>query len=189
MTIDEIVGQITQRMITGLMVHSQMCDYYSFLGLKGYAKCHLYHFYEENNNYKKFSNYYIRHYDKLVLDLPVANPKVIPDDWYRYTRQDVDVTIRSTSIQAGFEKWVKWEKETKAFYEQQYRNLMDMGYISMAIEVKKYVKDVDFEFADATQKMLSLKAINYDISDIIMEQDELHKKYCKKIKEIELCYD
>ena len=70
MTLEEIFAKVTQHMIIGLMFHSQMCDYFSFLGLKGYSKCHEYHYFEENNNYKKLCNYYITHHNKLVLDQP-----------------------------------------------------------------------------------------------------------------------
>ena len=49
MTVEEIFSKISQRMIGGLMFHEQMSNYYDFLNLRGYKKCHEYHYLEETN--------------------------------------------------------------------------------------------------------------------------------------------
>ena len=156
MTVEEIFSQIAAHMIEGLMVHSQLSDYYGFLGLKGYQECHKYHYFAENANYKKIANYYLKHYDKLVLDMPFKNPDVIPESWFKYSRHDVNDVTRKTAIQAGIEKWVNWEKQTKKLYEYYYQELMKLNEVAAAIELRKYIKDVDNELATATQKHLEL---------------------------------
>jgi len=80
MTIEEVFGQLCQRMVIGLMTHSQLADYFAFLGLEGYQSCHIYHYFEENSNYKAVANYFLKHYNKLVMDSPFKNPNVIPED-------------------------------------------------------------------------------------------------------------
>ena len=186
MTIEEVFSLTGQRMVEGLMVHSQMSDYYNFLSLKGYAECHKYHYFCESANYKNLCGYYICHCNKLITDRPFNNPKIIPDNWFMFTRQDVDESIRKAAIETGFERWAQWERDSKKLYEQRYQNLIALGEVAAAMEIKKYVIDVDNELADAEKKHLALKAENFDISNIIAEQDELYKKYCKKIKELDL---
>ena len=44
MTIKEIYAQIAEHMIKGMMIHEQLANYYDFLGLKGYKRCHEYHY-------------------------------------------------------------------------------------------------------------------------------------------------
>lgn len=187
MTIEEIFSHITQQMIEGLMTHSQLADYFGFLGLKGYQKCHTYHFFEENCNYKKMVEYYSKHYNRLVIDMPFENPNVIPENQYQYTRQQVSAEARRRAIEAGFDKQVDQEEKTKKFYEQYYTSLTQIGEHAAAAELKKYIIDVDYELAEATQLQLELKANDYNISDIIMAQDDVEKHYKKKLKEIELC--
>lgn len=186
MTVEEIFSQLGEHMIEGLMTHSQLSDYFGFIGLDGYQMCHLYHYFDENNNYKKLGNYYLHHYNKIIIETPFKNPSVIPESWYQYTRHDVNATTRKNAIQVAMEKWVNWEKDTKKLYEQLYQALININEIAAAEEVMKYLKDVDEELAKACQKHIELAAIDYDISDIIMEQEELKKKYKKKLKEIEL---
>ena len=186
MVIEDIFSQLVAHSIEGLMVHAQMAEYYDFLGLKGYAKCHTYHYFIESCGYKKLCEYYIGHYDKLPLDLAVGNPKIIPENWYKYMRKDVDNATRKNAIATGIEKWVNWEKTTKKLYEQMYQELININEIAAAIEVKKYIKDVDEELAEAQLIYIKKKAIDYNISDIMMEQDDMCKKYNKKIREIDL---
>ena len=182
MTVDEIFSNINAHMIEGLMVHSQMSDYYNFLGLQGYHKCHEYHFLKESMAFRKLNDYYFKHFNKLIAEMQTNNPKVIPVDWYKYTRQQVDAATRKAGIATAATKWVTWEHDTKVLYEKMYQELMMQNLISAATFVKELIKDVDEEHAIACQKHLELKAIDYNITDIMMEQKELEHKYYKKIK-------
>lgn len=186
MTVDEIYSQIAQHMIEGLMVHSQLADYYSFLGFEGYSKCHKYHYFLENANYKKICDYYLHHYNKLIIEKPFKNPGIIPETWYKYTRQDVNGSTKKSSVQTGLEKWVEWEKETKTLYENMFMELMSLGEVAGAMELKKYIIDVDDELAEACQKHIDKKGMDFDLPTIIAEQKEICKKYDHKLKNIDL---
>lgn len=78
MTIEDIFAELAAHMIKGLMVHDQMRDYYDFLNLKGYAKCHEYHYWEESKNYLCLKHYYFKHHNRLIKEMPIENPKIIP---------------------------------------------------------------------------------------------------------------
>ena len=187
MTINEIFAHLNSHMIEGLMTHAQLSDYYDFLGLKGYAKCHNYHFYSEGTNYREISNYFLTHYQKLIPEQQIPNPHIIPDSWYNYTRQDVDENVRKAAIQTSFDRWEQWETETKKLYETLYQELINMEEIASAEYVKTLILDVSEELKDAQQFNLENKAINFDISVIMERQDYLYKKYQKKIKEDIIC--
>ena len=75
MTIEEMFSHIADNMIKGLMVHSQLVDYFGFLGFEGYQKCHLYHYFDDFFFYfSSFlfiiikNNYYIK--DLLLFFFP-----------------------------------------------------------------------------------------------------------------------
>ena len=184
MTVDEIFSQATGHMTEGLMIHAQLSHYYKFLGLEGYSQCHLYHFLSENANYINLSNYFIEYYNKLPIEKTFTNPNIIPKDWYSYTRQNVNDSIRKASIEAGFKKWIDWERNTKKLYEQYYHDLIALKEIAAAKEMCKYIKDVAYELAHAEKEELELKTIGYNISDIMEKQKSLHDIYKRKIKEI-----
>ena len=186
MTVEEIFNQISNHMVKGIMFHAQMSDYYNFLGLKGYSKCHEYHFICENYNFRKLSHYFLNHYDKIIQDLPTSNSSIIPASWAKYKRQDVDAATRKSAIQTGIENWVKWEQNTKLIYEKMYIELISLKEIDAAMEIKKYISDVSEELTKAKQKHIEEKSIDFDITVLIEEQDELYQKYSKEIAEIEM---
>ena len=66
MTIEEIYGRISKHMILGMMIHDQLANYYDFLGLKGYKRCHEYHFLSETCAYRGLNRYFINHHNKLI---------------------------------------------------------------------------------------------------------------------------
>lgn len=178
MTVEEVFSHLSAHLIEGLMIHAQLSDYYNFLGLKGYSKCHEYHFYCESKSYRKVSEYYITHYNKLIPSIQVPDPQAIPANWIGYVRKDVDINTRKIATEAGFDKWVQWEFDTKNMYEEFYRELITLGDVASANFILELIVDVSEELKDAQQFALENKAIDYDMSVIIDKQDELFKK-CK----------
>lgn len=184
MTTEEIYKSISAHMIKGMMIHEQLMNYYNFLGLIGYNKCHEYHFLQETQGYINFKNYIMNHYHKLIPDSKLQNPYVIPQSWFNYQRKDVDVSTKKKAIKEGIDIWIKWETETKQLYEYVYRELINNGDVAFSIELSQYIKDVDYELAQAYQCWLDLKGVDYDMEYILTEQKELQLNYDKKINKI-----
>ena len=183
MAVDDIFSRLIAHIVEGLMTHAQLSDYYDFLGLCGYKECHKYHYFAENKSYRDLSAYCIEHYNKIPKEIPIDNPNVIPESWYQYLRQDVNPATRMNSIQIGMDKWVDWEKKTKLLYEQLYIEAINLNDIALSIRIKDLIKDVDKELAEACQKRLEMKAVDFNISDLMQDQRSLYKKYKKKLEE------
>lgn len=184
MTVSEVYSKIIQHMIKGLMLHGQLADYYWFLGLEGYARRHEYHYAVESESFRHISRYFICHHNELAPELPVENPNVIPENWRKYTRWDVDASTKMNGIKNGIEEWHEWEKSTKKLYESMYSELLSSGHIADAIEIKKLICDVTKELKSAEKHTLKSAAIDYSLDVIIPEQKCLHNKYKKKLARI-----
>lgn len=78
MNIEEIFTELSARMIEGMMIHDQMLTYYCFLNLKGYAKCHEYHYWAETISYGKIKKHYFKFHNKLIKEKEIKNPNLIP---------------------------------------------------------------------------------------------------------------
>lgn len=182
MTIEEIFSGIAEHMVKGLMVHEQLANYYDFLGLQGYKKCHECHFFEESKTYRKLCHYYIKTYNKLIPEMRFENPEVIPVSWYQYTRQDVDIKTKRNAVQTGLNKWVSWERSTLTMYQKMYKQLIELGEIAAAGMLMCIINDVQNELQTAEKYQLNKVAIDYDMAEIINEQKILHHKYKNMIK-------
>lgn len=188
MELAEIYTKLASHMIKGVMFHTQMADYYDFLCLQGYRTCHEYHMYEEMSAYRSLCHYVVNHHDMLIPDERIESPNAIPASWYKHVRQDADVSTKKDAVKEGLVAWVNWETKTKKLYEQMYIELMNLGAVADACEIKKLVMDVDDELQKAKEYQLNKEAIGYDMSEIIAEQDCKKEKYEIKMKEkIELC--
>lgn len=180
---EEIYKVLSGHFIEGMMVHDQMARYYDFLGLRGYKRYHEHQFYCDAKTYGKINKYYINHHSKLIPDMKVDDPRVIPDTWYRYKREEVDVQTKRNAVESAITRWVDWEKETKELLESSIKDLHDMGHVADAMFLKKCLCNVDHEYKCAMRKMIELKSVNYDMGAIIAEQARIHDKYKAKIKE------
>ena len=158
MTVEEIFSKINNHMEKGIAYHKEFIRAYSFLGLWGYAKCQEYHYYEE------------------------ICAQIIPSTWYKYTAQAVDVGTKRSSIKELLTKWIEWEKETKKLYEEMCFELTNLTEVAAAIEIQKYIQDVDQELSQAQKEQLNLESIGYNLDVIVDWQDDIRKKYKKKIK-------
>lgn len=166
------------------MIHAQMADYYDFLGLEGYKRCHEYHFLQESCAYRSVSRYFINHHNMLIPEERIEDPKIIPESWFEHTRDDVDSATKKNAVKSGLTKWVTWERETKKLYEQMYQELMNLGEVASACKVKELICDVDCELKKAERYWLNKEAAGYDMVMIIEEQKRKHWKYEKKMKKL-----
>ena len=182
MTIAEIYSKINEHMINGLMLHDQLANYYDFLGLGGYKRCHEYHYLAENLAYRSINRYFINHHNMLIPEAKFDNENIIPSSWYEHKREDVDTATKKNAVKSGLTKWVEWERETKKLYEQMYQEAMTIGEVASACKIKCLIKDVDKELKKAERYWLNKEAIGYDIAAIIAEQNHKHDKYQKKIE-------
>ena len=184
MTISEIFNTLASHMEVGIKAHKDFTKAYNFLGLKGYKKCHHYHFLEETKNYYYLCHYYMDHYHKMLEISQTGEVKVIPSSWYKYTQFEVDTGTKRTAIRDMMKQWIDWEKSTKELLQTLQKELTDLGEFAAAKKFIDFLVEVDEELADAEKEFIKLESIGYDINLIIDMQDSLYDKYNKKIKKI-----
>ena len=180
----EVFNEISRRMIKGVMFHAQMADYFDFLNLHGLKRWSEYQFLSESAELRGLHRYAINHLGKLINDGDVSGTEYIPSSWYSSTRQQVDSSTRKQAVKEALEKWYNWEKETKEFYERQFKILTDNYKIASANKVNSIICDVDQELKKVCRKLLEYKAVDYDMDYIMFEQDAMHNHYEEATKEI-----
>ena len=104
MLTEEIFSQLVAHMKKGVLIHSQMTDLFGFLNLKKYKKRQEKQFYEENKNCRELQDYYLNRYQKLLPELPVENPALIPQNWIKYTKSEVDTNTKRSTVKDLFKR-------------------------------------------------------------------------------------
>lgn len=208
-----LYSELINRMKQGVEMHEQLADYYSFLNLPGYQKCHEYQMLCELLTYRKAKDMYLKEYNKLVQpsfnNSPMNNMsgnnnnnnnsngnnnmsmmnrnypmEVIPQNWYNYTRYDVDASTKRNAVRDGFKKWIEYEKDTKQYLTQMAQKLEQMNEREAARKLEHLIEHVEKEIMTAEDKMMNLESTGYDMNYILQQQNELKQKYAKKIREM-----
>ena len=165
--LQQLYSELTNRMKQGVEMHEQLADYYNFLNLPGYQKCHEYQMLCELLTYRKAKDMYMKEYNQLVQPnylsglLNMGNnmsnnnnnsqngvnyaENVIPQNWYKYTRYDVDQGTKRNGVKEGFKKWLDYERDTKQFLTQMSDKLNQIGEREAARRLDYLIDHVEKE--------------------------------------------
>lgn len=182
MTVEEIFSKVSAHMIKGMMFHDQMSRYYDFLGLCGFEKCHAYHFAHESKAYQRLNRFYDNHFGKLIPELPVEDPAVIPESWYGLNRSQVDRQKRTEAIKSGLSSWIAWETLTKEAYQSMEKALIDVGETDAARYFAGLVHDVSKELKCAEKRHMLLNSVEFDPVYVADMQEDLYEEYKEAMK-------
>ncbi len=203
----QLYSELLNRMKQGVEMHEQLADYYSFLNLPGYQKCHEYQMLCELLTYRKAKDMYMKEYNQLVQPTYMYNlgnmgnnnnnngnsmgstnyaNNVIPQNWYKYTRYDVDGSTKRNGVKDGFKKWIDYEKETKQFLINMTDKLNQLNEREAARKMDYLIDHVDKELQHAEEKLISLESDGYDMNYILSQQEPLKEKYAEKIRRLNM---
>jgi hypothetical protein len=177
MTASEIFGRINAHQIEGVMLHSQLAEYFGFLNLCGYQRQQECQAMSEFFEHQKTALYFVSRFSRLLPKATAKDPEIIPEEWRKYTRQQVDAGTKRKAVRDAFLRWKSWETATKEMYEQAYANLHELGEISAACEVKRLVESVACELERVEHQQITLECLDYDLAAICAEQDGLLARY------------
>ena len=222
--LQSLYSELIERMKQGVETHEQLADYYGFLNLPGYQKCHEYHMLCELLAYRKAKHEYMKEFHQLVPPTTMVglstlsnmannggnngnnnsnsnnssnsrtsmsrmnmnNNPVIPQNWYNYTRYDVDVGTKRSAVKDGFKRWLDWEKDTKEFLTEMLSRLEQSNYRHFTHKIEFLLDEVEKEITHGEEKMLALENAGYDMNFILQQQDQLKEKYAHKIRELNM---
>lgn len=170
MTVEEIFAALSFHMKKGLVIHDELASAYGFLHLCGYQAYHEDQYMVEAHEYRKLNNYFLSHYNKLITSVDFEHPEIIPQHWYKYTRQDVDMNTKREAIRTLMQEWINWEKETHILLQQSYQQLQENGEIAAAQFLTECIVDNSQELSHAEEILIDLESHNYDMSLILGEQ-------------------
>ena len=93
----------------------------------------------------------------------------------------VDVGTKRNAIRELMTKWIDWERSTKKLYQEMRHELASLNEFAAASYIDELINDVSAELRHAEKKFIYLETIGYDIVLIVDHQEELYKKYKKKL--------
>ncbi len=181
----DILKEIAQHQLEGLMLHSDMMNCYDFLGLRAFKRIHEYHMFKEMMERDSICRYAINHLNKIIINDNHVDAKFyVPQSWASVDRLSVTNTNRQSYLKQFMETWHDWEKCTKKFYSKKYKELCDNEDPATAKKVMMLLSDADMELKSVERWVIKLNEIDYDMKVIVIFEDEIHDKYAEKTKKL-----
>lgn len=180
---EEAYGLLDEQMCKALDFHSQLADYFCFLGLQGFKRMAEFQFMKECAEMRKMHRRYIDHHGKILPVKDVRKSSFIPQSWSQYTTKDIDDSMLSKFTKLALESWHEWEKEGKEIYEDICDMLMDAGLHSDSEYVKDLLEGAEKECKKVMRLIEKLNGTGYDVTSVHGMQDKYHEKYKKKYED------
>lgn len=179
----EVFNLISNRLVEATMMHNELGDLFTYLGMKGFAKAQDYQFLSENHDMKLVNRYAICNLNCLIDNSNVRTNKYIPSEFKDVSRLEVNSMDKRDLIRSSIETWVSWETETKELYGNWYVELCNNHNIASAVFLDNLIKDVDDELSRASLILVELRSINFDSNSILLMQNSYYDLYCNMIKD------
>lgn len=181
----EIYAEVDRHMTAALMFHSEMSDYFNFLGLHGFKRAHELQYFEESIWKRKLHKKVLDLHNKLIPIRGHEKPEVIPVEWYGYTRLDVDDNILAKFVRQAVKQYKEWEEKTKTFYESVCCVFLEKGWLADYNLMMCYLDNVQHELKKIYRLCEELNGTGYDVLYIVEIQKRIHddcKTQMKKLK-------
>lgn len=159
---EELYSIINARQIAAVMMHSDLVALYAFLSLDGFTKLQCKQYKDESKTHIKLLEYCINRHNKLPAEMELKRVPILPQDWGKYTRQDVTPQARKKQVMESLTVWLEWEKETVEILSGAAKAMFEQGYIADYEFLVPYIVDTIKEVQEITDLLASLKAVDYD---------------------------
>ena len=147
------------------MLHSDMADYFTFLGEEKMAQLHAERFCKEAKAMQKTHEYFITRYGEILRSKAVEAHSRIPAAWNNVRRSEVESEARYKAIREGVQMWRAWENKTKDLYQKAYMEMQEAGEIASAMWLSKMICNVDEEAVNAESILIQMDMHGGDAHD------------------------
>lgn len=163
MTHAEVLGAVSDRLVGGMMFHSEHADLMRMLGIGWLAKLHEHGFMDDSKAYRKARRLCIRHCGMVA---PSGNPPQ-PDALSQlkgHTRGDIRALDAQRMLRASMQEWRTWESGTAKAMAGAADELADSAVLWDAVRGMQF--DVEHELAMLEEIMFEMDQCSYDMGHV-----------------------
>lgn len=164
MAATDVLASMSDKLVGGMMFHSDHADLSRMMGIEWLAELHEDGFAHDCEAFRKVRREGIRHTGMLVPGGRQERTHVL-DKWA--SSKAWDAQPDAESLRSAMLDWCDWEASAADTYRNAYRRLMDMGEMSLAKLVRKLAEDTELELAEARELMQEMSASGWDMPHVL----------------------
>lgn len=157
----DVLGLVSDRLVGGMMFHSDMADLCRYMGFERLAKLHERGFEDDSSAYRKVHRLCVRRTGMLVPSGRQERDRYL-DQHRAKRRTDVTDDARADALKDAMARWAEWEEGTGDVFRSAARRLLDMGEMALSERVTKLADDTESELAELNDLRCRLSATGWD---------------------------
>lgn len=166
MAAHDVMGTVCDRLVGGLMFHSEHADLCRYMGIEWLSKQHEDGFWHDTRCMRKVKRLCIDH-----LGVPVPEGRQDRShalDAHRGTKRwDIKPDVTCAMLCDAMRAWVDWETGTVTVFSSAVSRLESSGELLLADYVRKMAKDTSRELAHARDLLCEMESVSWDMSHVM----------------------
>lgn len=160
----DVLSSVSDRLVGGMMFHSDHADLCRMYGIEWLAKLHDDGFLHDSKSLSRVHRKCI-----LLTGLAVLNGRQerthVLDRFKGKSAWDVVPTMED--VRDAMCDWTDWESSAMDTYRTAYRRLTDMGEVALAEEAKRLALDTEEELAEAKAIAHEMAVSGWDMPHVL----------------------
>jgi len=166
MAATDILGTVADRLVGGMMFHSDHADLCSWLGVRWLAELHEEGYHHDARCLRKVHRIGIEISGLMVPDGRQERTHSL-DAYRQVKRWEVKPDVRKSALSDAMHDWIDWEAGTVQVLASAYRRLFDCGETTMALKVRDMARDTEKELAHARDLLCEMDAVCWDMPHVM----------------------
>jgi hypothetical protein len=161
--IKNIMKEVYDHLMNGVLFHADMVDLFDFLHLKGFKKWQKNILEEELDNVTDMQHHFIkRHHMMLPPYQQHYESGLIPAAWYGQTAMDISKEDIMREVKRVLHDYLAWERKTQMFLREKTKELIHLEAFAEYMDLRELEEDVAGEIAMLEQFIIEMESVGYD---------------------------
>lgn len=159
----DVVGAVSDRLVGGMMFHSDHADMMRLLGIKSLRRLHEDGFSNDSHNMRKVRKACVSYLGKIPPHGKQERTKTL-DSVAKRGADGIGASERQRLVRASMSDWIEWESGTIDTYARAANELCD--HAVMWELMRELQSDTERELSHAREVSLELESCGYDMCHI-----------------------
>lgn len=162
----DVLGNVSDRLVGGMMFHSDHADLCRFIGVEWLVSQHEDGYQHDSKCLRKVHMSAIANLGVMVTDGRQERSHAL-DAYRKESSWTIAQDVACKALKDSMVDWIEWERGTATMMASAYRRLWDGGELSLANLVRKIAEDTEEELAHARLLMREMDNACWDMTYIL----------------------
>lgn len=156
----DVLATVADRLVGGMMFHSDHADMCIFMGYKHLIKMHEDGFKDDSANLREIRSLCVRRTGLIPRNGRQERTKTL--DRLSMKRMDVSDDDRMATLKECMSDWIEWEDGTAEVFRNAAKRLHEMGEMALSMRIAKLADETEDELSRARDLWCRLSATGWD---------------------------